>query len=126
MNWYIEQNGVSQGPFTEQALMQQLQAKPVSADTLVWHVGLDDWQPVAKLRPDWPTLAPARMVAAAPTTATKSTAAIPVAKAAETPKAATATKASAAAAEPAEAKPEAEAAGEKPGLFKKLFGGKKK
>jgi hypothetical protein len=124
MNWYIEQNGVSQGPFTEQALTQQLQAKPVPADTLVWHVGLDDWQPIAKLRPDWPTSAPARTMTASPTVAAKDTVA-PAAKAAEAPKAAKTAKAGVAA-EPEVAKPEAETPAEKPGLFKKIFGGSKK
>ena len=101
MNWYYEQNGVSQGPVQEVDLMDRVRAKEVSEDTLIYHPGMEEWKSVRELKPEWvkpvpvpvPTpVQPARKVAA---------------KAA-----------------PASA-PKADEGEEKPGLFKRLFGKKK-
>ena len=63
MNWYFEKDGISQGPLSEAALAAKVRAKEVPADSLIWHVGREDWQSVNELRPAWleppaPALAP--------------------------------------------------------------------
>ena len=110
MNWYIEKDGVSQGPLTEQVLALRVQGGEVPDDTLIWHVGLEEWQPIRQLRPKWleppapPVLVP---IAASPLPPAESKAAA----------------LSRAAAKPlAPSVPEAQ-----PGFFQKLFGrGRKK
>lgn len=62
MNWYIEKEGVSQGPLTEQVLALRVQSGEVPEDTLIWHVGLPEWQPISQLRPQWLAPAPAAVV----------------------------------------------------------------
>jgi hypothetical protein len=68
MNWYFEIDGISQGPLTAEVLAIRVQKGEVHADTLVWHPGLGDWQPVGQLCPDWlkPIPAPAPVAMAKP------------------------------------------------------------
>jgi hypothetical protein len=100
MNWYFEIDGISQGPLTAEVLAIRVQKGEVPADTLVWHPGLGDWQPVGQLCPNWlePIVAP--VPAAKP----------PVTRPGTRPLAPIAT-------EPVE---------EKQGFFSKLFGRSKK
>lgn len=53
MNWYFENSGVSEGPFTETALAMRVQKGDIVAETLIWNPSLDEWQNVQSLRPDW-------------------------------------------------------------------------
>ena len=105
MNWYIEKDGVSQGPLSEQVLALRVQDGEVPPDTLIWHVGLAEWQPIQQLRPQWlqPPTAPVSTVS--PPTEAKPA---PATRTAAKPLAPSMTE-------------------EQPGFFKKLFGrGKKK
>ena len=107
MNWYIEKEGVSQGPLTEQVLALRVQSGEVPAETLIWHVGLAEWQPIQQLRPQW--LAPSPPpVTASPEPAPAEAKAAPPSRTAAKPLAPSMSE-------------------EQPGFFKKLFGlGKKK
>ncbi|MFZ4764390.1 MAG: DUF4339 domain-containing protein [Roseimicrobium sp.] len=51
MNWYYSSNGHSMGPLTEERLAELARTGEVGTDTLIWHPGLPDWEPVWKLRP---------------------------------------------------------------------------
>jgi GYF domain 2 len=53
MNWYFEKNGISQGPHSEAELEAKVRGNELHQDSLVWHVGQNDWQPVSSLRPQW-------------------------------------------------------------------------
>lgn len=97
MNWYVEQNGVSVGPLTEQELVVRVRSGAAEAETLIWHPGLEAWQSVQVLKPEW--LRPVAVV--------------------ESPKPATPTKTLVRAAARQQPEPEA-----KPGFFKRLFGKK--
>jgi len=44
MNWHYVEQGQQVGPVTEEFLTQLFQAGKITADTLVWHEGLPDWQ----------------------------------------------------------------------------------
>lgn len=107
MNWYIEKDGVSQGPLPEQVLALRVQSGEVPAETLIWHVGLEEWQPIQQLRPQW-LERPKPEPVAAPEPPPSDIKAVP---------------------SPARtaAKPLAPSVPEKqPGFFRKLFGGGKK
>jgi uncharacterized RDD family membrane protein YckC len=68
MNWHYVEHGQQVGPVTEEVLTQLFQAGRITADTLVWHEGLPDWQtyhqamanrpPVAGVPPIQPAAAP--------------------------------------------------------------------
>lgn len=128
MNWYFEKEGISQGPLTEALLEERVKKKDgVLAETLIWHPGMEDWEPVAKLRPQWlhtpaPIPAPAPVAPLPPPPPQAS--APPLAEAAPQPKKPTSTL------KPITANPKpppAEPAPQEAGFFKKLFGrGKKK
>jgi len=59
MNWYFEKQGVSQGPFSEEAMIGLLQHKEMAAETLIWQAGLEAWASVQQVKPEWLTAAPA-------------------------------------------------------------------
>jgi hypothetical protein len=99
MNWYFEQDGVSQGPFTEGELLGRVRAKAVSAETLIWNPSLEAWQSVGELKPEWLKPATVEQPRSAPTP-TKSAFSKPVIQAAP------------------------ESAEAKPSLFKRWFGKK--
>lgn len=68
MNWYFERDGISQGPLLEHDLAGRVQRGEVAGDTLIWHEGMNEWQPVAEVSPDWvkpKPVAPAAKPAAA-------------------------------------------------------------
>lgn len=52
MNWYYSIEGRSQGPITVEALAALVRKGEVVADTLVWHPGCEEWQPVSALNPE--------------------------------------------------------------------------
>lgn len=52
MNWYYATEGRSQGPLTESSLKRLAREGVISAGTLVWHPGLEEWEPLAKLKPE--------------------------------------------------------------------------
>jgi hypothetical protein len=118
MNWYFEDNGVAQGPHLESELEAQVRVQKLSADSLIWHAGLAEWQPVQKLRPLW-------LVALKPAIAAESikelTESAPPAPAQEEAKPTLRPTA------PLKSKESPEAAEEnKPGILKRIFGlGKK-
>lgn len=44
--WYIAVNGEPSGPFLENEFKKMLLEKKVTKDTLVWYVGMPQWQKV--------------------------------------------------------------------------------
>lgn len=52
MNWYFAVEGHSEGPVTEQKLVGLAREGEIGTDTLIWHPGLEEWEPVWKLKPD--------------------------------------------------------------------------
>jgi hypothetical protein len=52
MNWYFAIEGCSHGPVTEQKLAELARSGEVGADTLIWHPGLEEWEPVWKVKPE--------------------------------------------------------------------------
>jgi GYF domain 2 len=52
MNWYFSVEGHSEGPVTEQKLAELARGGEVGTDTLIWHPGLEEWEPVWKLKPE--------------------------------------------------------------------------
>ena len=73
MNWYFEKQGVSHGPLLEHDLAGRVQRGEIAGDTLVWHEGMNEWQPVARVSPDWlkpEPVAPAPKPAAAKVSST--------------------------------------------------------
>lgn len=52
MNWYFSVEGHSQGPVSEQQLAELARKGDVGTDSLVWHPGLEEWEPVWKLKPE--------------------------------------------------------------------------
>ncbi len=53
MNWYYETEGVSHGPCPEAEIIVLVRRKQVKASTLIWNPGLDEWDTVQKLKPEW-------------------------------------------------------------------------
>lgn len=52
MNWYFSVEGHSEGPVNEQKLAELARNGEVGTDTLIWHPGLEEWEPVWKLKPE--------------------------------------------------------------------------
>lgn len=53
MNWYYNNAGAAEGPMDDQAMTELVRAKKLASDSLVWHAGLEAWQTVAVLAPEW-------------------------------------------------------------------------
>ena len=53
MNWYFEREGVSSGPVDEGDLILMIRRREVPRDSMIWHPGLDEWLPIAELKPEW-------------------------------------------------------------------------
>ncbi len=51
MNWYFAVDGRSHGPVSEQELSELAFNGGIGKDTLIWHPGLTEWEPVWKLKP---------------------------------------------------------------------------
>jgi GYF domain 2 len=132
MNWYFEKDGVSQGPHSEEELEALVRSGTVAAHHLIWQVGMENWDSVQLLRPQWLQSASptgARVIEAEPEPG-------PLSEPAETPAAKPKRERAVSTAKPATsrlratpAKPEADtsAAAEPPpktGILKRLFGKK--
>jgi hypothetical protein len=50
MNWYFALDGHSHGPISEKKLEELARSGEVTTDTLIWHPGLEEWEPVWKLK----------------------------------------------------------------------------
>jgi len=57
----LRQDGKQQGPVPDAELARLIGAGVVTADTLVWHAGMENWQPCGSVTdaPAWPSRAPA-------------------------------------------------------------------
>jgi len=51
LNWYYSIEGRSHGPIKEQDLFRLVREGTVGTDTLIWHPGREEWEPVWKLMP---------------------------------------------------------------------------
>jgi hypothetical protein len=51
MNWYYAVEGRSHGPVSQEDLFRLAKEGTVETDTLIWHPGLEEWDPVWKLLP---------------------------------------------------------------------------
>lgn len=51
MNWFYESGGQQQGPVDDHALDRLVTEGKLQPETLVWHEGLTDWQPLRTARP---------------------------------------------------------------------------
>lgn len=50
MNWFYALNNQQQGPITDEQLDQLIRGGVVRSDTLVWHEGMENWQPLDAAR----------------------------------------------------------------------------
>lgn len=51
LHWYYSVEGKSHGPVNEQDVFRLAREGTVITDTLIWHPGREDWEPVWKLMP---------------------------------------------------------------------------
>jgi hypothetical protein len=49
MQWYFEINGSQEGPVEDHALQAMVAQGRITAQTMVWHEGMTNWQPYASL-----------------------------------------------------------------------------
>ena len=62
MNWYYSDSGAQKGPVDEATLAALVRQGVVTPDTLVWHDGMPDWQPLSAAAPHLaPQVVPPRM-----------------------------------------------------------------
>ena len=66
MKWYFEKEGISQGPCPEAEILTLVKRQQIVAGTLIWHAGLEEWDTVEKLKPEWLKLAATLPVAEPP------------------------------------------------------------
>lgn len=52
MNWFYSDNGAQQGPISDMEVTNLSRTGVLKPDTLVWHEGMADWQPLSVARPD--------------------------------------------------------------------------
>lgn len=123
MNWYIEKEGICQGPLTEEEMVTRMARRQLSSDSLVWHTELDSWSTVAETKPEWLLVEPEAVTENEPPP-TPAPITRPITAPLKPMREATAAGAAPA---PSRLKPQAPVGGEesKPGFFKRLFGGKK-
>ncbi len=50
-NWFYAQNGTQAGPISEPELLRLVNSDQLNKDSLVWHEGLPDWQPLGVALP---------------------------------------------------------------------------
>lgn len=53
MQWHYEDRGSPVGPVSSQILALLLQTGEITSDTLVWRVGLEEWQKLSRADPDF-------------------------------------------------------------------------
>ena len=51
MNWYYAAGGQQQGPVDDAQLDALVSSGQINAETLVWHDGMPNWQPLRQVRP---------------------------------------------------------------------------
>ena len=51
MNWFYSKDGKPAGPVGDEEFEELIASGAVQGSTLVWHSGLDDWQPYSHVRP---------------------------------------------------------------------------
>lgn len=49
MDWFVAKNGEQTGPHTEDAIRAMLARGEVLPESLVWHAGMSDWQPLREV-----------------------------------------------------------------------------
>jgi uncharacterized membrane protein len=59
MNWYYQHNDAAQGPVSEETFRALITNGTIRPDTLVWHEGMAEWQPLSVADPDLAGTAPA-------------------------------------------------------------------
>ena len=52
MNWYYAEAGQQRGPISDWDFANAARTGAIRPDTLVWHEGLPEWTPLARVRPD--------------------------------------------------------------------------
>ncbi len=52
MNWFYSENGAQQGPISDMEVTNLSRSGVLKPETLVWHEGMTDWQPLSVARPD--------------------------------------------------------------------------
>jgi uncharacterized RDD family membrane protein YckC len=52
MNWFYAENGQQRGPVSDSDLAALVENGSLKGETLLWHEGMPDWQPVNRVRPD--------------------------------------------------------------------------
>ncbi|CAN5828712.1 hypothetical protein BH11VER1_BH11VER1_04240 [soil metagenome] len=52
MNWFYSDNGAQQGPISDMEVTNLSRSGVLKPETLVWHEGMTDWQPLSVARPD--------------------------------------------------------------------------
>lgn len=74
MNWYYAAGGQQQGPVDDAQLDALVNSGQVNAETLVWHEGMPNWQPLRQARPGTTSAdLPPQMGAVPPATGAAST-----------------------------------------------------
>lgn len=53
MVWYYQQNGAAQGPVPEETFRRLVADGTIRPDTLVWHEGMAEWQPLSVADPSY-------------------------------------------------------------------------
>ena len=51
MNWFYATDGQKNGPVTEAQLDELLRAGKINQNSMVWHEGMSNWQPMSQVRP---------------------------------------------------------------------------
>ncbi len=66
MNWYYVDAGQQAGPIDEVQLTELVRSKTIQLDTLVWHEGMENWQPYREVQADLPEMPVPPIAAALP------------------------------------------------------------
>ena len=53
MEWYYRQNEAAQGPVSEEVFRAKIADGTIRPDTLVWHDGMTEWQPLSVAAPSY-------------------------------------------------------------------------
>ena len=53
MEWYYQQNDAAQGPVSEDIFRAKIADGTIGPDTLVWHDGITEWQPLSVAAPSY-------------------------------------------------------------------------
>lgn len=53
MQWYYQQDNAAQGPVSEEVFRAKIADGTIGPDTLVWHDGMPEWQPLSVAAPSY-------------------------------------------------------------------------